>query len=168
MKLIYTALLLALLNLNCKKDPKILFDFQYQQNISLKAGLSYVETHYFEFNDIQTNYKNLLKSHGYTSNQINKISPGSCYFYVLDSGINLDFIQEISIMISSTNVFNKEVFYTIQVPYNAGDRLDLAGTLVDAIDVLGQDRFNMRVAFKLRADCPATFDARFNLKFLAL
>ena len=71
-------------------------------------------------------------------------------------------------MISSTNVFNKEVFYTIQVPYNAGDRLDLAGTLVDAIDVLGQDRFNMRVAFKLRADCPATFDARFNLKFLAL
>jgi len=71
-------------------------------------------------------------------------------------------------MISSTNQFSKEVLYSIQVPLNAGDRIDLVGTLVDAYDVISQDRFNLRISFKLRANCPETFASRFTIKFLAL
>ncbi|HMW75399.1 MAG TPA: hypothetical protein PKD40_07065, partial [Saprospiraceae bacterium] len=74
----------------------------------------------------------------------------------------------VSIMISSTGQFNKEVLYSVQVPLNAGNHIDLAGTLVDALDVLSKDRFNLRISFKLRANCPETFDARFTIKFLAL
>ncbi len=153
---------------HCKKDDRIIFDFQYQQNLNLPAGLTYLQTHFFEFYDIQTNFQSLLKAKGLTAKDIKKISPGSGFMLALDSGINMDFIQEVSIMISSTNQYNKEVFYTIQVPYDVGGRIDLAGTLVDAYDVLSQDRFNMRIGFKLRSNCPTTFLSRFTLKFLAI
>ncbi|HMV24912.1 MAG TPA: hypothetical protein PKN57_05480 [Saprospiraceae bacterium] len=168
MKLIYGLILLCLLNIQCKQDDRILFDFYYQQDLTLPAGLSFLQTHYFQFDDIPTNFSNLLKAKGYTIKDIAKVSPGSGYMLALDSGVNLDFIQEVSIMISSTGQFNKEVLYSVQVPLNAGNHIDLAGTLVDALDVLSKDRFNLRISFKLRANCPETFDARFTIKFLAL
>lgn len=159
---------MCILCFRCKEDERILFDFYYQQDLTLPAGLSFLQTHYFQFNDIQSNFANLLKAKGYTKSDIKKISPGSGFMLALNPGVNLDFIQEVSIMISSTNQFSKEVLYSVQVPLNAGGRIDLAGTLADAFDVLSQDRFNLRIGIKLRANCPETFDSRFTLKFLAL
>lgn len=168
MRLIFGLFILSVLGIHCKKDERVLFEFSYQQDLNLPAGLSFLQTHFFQFNDIQSNFKNLLAAKGLTVKDINKISPGSGIMLSLDNGVNLDFIQEVSIMISSTNQFSKEVLYSIQVPLNAGDRIDLVGTLVDAYDVISQDRFNLRISFKLRANCPETFASRFTIKFLAL
>lgn len=165
---LYALLIFCLvINWSCKKDPNILFDFKYDQNITLQAGMSYLETHYFRFNDIPTNYKALLQAHGYSAAQITSIEPGSAFIITLDNNSMFDFIQEISVKISSTDTFIKEAFYTIQVPLNAADRLDLVGTLVGMKEFMDKDRFNMEVGFKLRANCPQTFDARLTLKFLA-
>ncbi|HMG16325.1 MAG TPA: hypothetical protein VK590_12795 [Saprospiraceae bacterium] len=166
-KLLYLLLFCLIINLGCNKDPNILFDFKYDQNITIPAGLSYLDTHYFRFNDVQTNYKTLLQAHGYTAAQIKQIEPGSAFILSLDNGNMFDFIQEISIKISSTDTFIKEAFYTIEVPLNASDRLDMVGTLVELKDILDQDRFNIEVGFKLRANSPSTIDARFTMKFLA-
>ena len=166
-KILFGVILVSLLNLHCKEVERILFDFQYQQVVTLQAGLSFLQTHFYEYYDIQTNFQNLLAAKGIKEKDVKKISPGSGVMISLGQGVNLDFIQEISIMISSNNVFNKEVLYTVQVPLNANDRIDLVGTLVDAFDVLSQDRFNMRIAFKLRANCPETFESRFTIRFLA-
>ncbi len=166
-KLYYLLLFSLAINWGCNKEPNILFDFTYNQDLTMPAGLTYLDTHYFVFNDIQTNYKALLQAHGYTADQIKNIEPGSAFVFSLDNSSMFDFIQEISIRLSSTDTFIKEAFYTIQVPLNASDRLDMVGTLVDLKDILDQDRFNMEVIFKLRANSPANIDTRFTMKFLA-
>jgi hypothetical protein len=158
--------LFVLINWQCAKDDKILFDLNYEVKVPLTAGMSSTLTHNFNFFDLQTFYKASLKANGYTDSQIKTIEPASAFLLSLDSGNVFDFVQEVSVRISDNEIFNKEYFYTIQVPLNAGDRLDLVGTLVDAKEYLQNDRFNVRVIFKLRADCPSTFEAKLGMKFI--
>ena len=73
MKIFLGIILISLLSLHCKEDERILFDFQYQQDVTLQAGLSFLQTHFYEFNDIQTNFNTLLTAKGIAEKDIKKI-----------------------------------------------------------------------------------------------
>ena len=165
-KLLVLLGLFLVINWHCQNDDNILFSLNYETKITLSAGLSHFQVHYFTVEDMQSNIKAALLSKGLKESDIKSIEPASAYVVSLDPGNVFDFVEEVSVKISDTNVFNKEYFYTIQVPYNAAEQLDLVGTLVNATEYLLKDRFNTQLRFKLRADVPSTFEVKLGMKFI--
>jgi len=154
-------------HLACDKQPDVLFKIQYQEQFTIPAGLNIIETHYFLINNIVSNYEAELVNFGFKDEQVGTLKPASGFLLSIDGGLNFNFIQEISIMLSSDNTFNQEAFYTIQVPFDAGNQINLAGALPDFKDIIKEDRFNVRIGFRLRDSPPATMNCRLTMRFAA-
>lgn len=155
-------LLTGLSWLGCTKmDDQFLFKMEYDQFITIPAGLNTIETYTFILKDIPTNYQVLLQTNNLSDAAVNTINPGS--IRLVDELNQLDFskFEKVSLLASNGDFKNeKEIGYQEIIPLTSSNQLQLFPTLVDARDLFSGSAFNLRLKVKLRGFLSANTNVR--------
>lgn len=152
---------------SCTKstDP-ILFKIDYDQIISIPAGLNTLETYSFLLKDIPTNYNNLLTTFNIKDSTVTNIKPGSIRLQD-ELGI-LDFsrVEKVSLLASQPGFVNeKEIGYLETIPITSANTLQIFPTLVNVKDIFSKNTFDLRLKIKLRnfLNASTNIRLRFNM-----
>jgi len=173
MKRLFYLLMGSLLLWQCNPDdnPNVVVVMEYPNEIfEIPAGLDPFESHYFIFNDVQTNSNFFLQS--VEQNQLAAITPGYARIRSLEGGtVRYDFIGEIVIRMCSEPVNSgdevvqkcqRELFYRFPVPERAENVLNLIpNPNVNVKELMLQDRFSFVVVLRrLRGTSPQFIETR--------
>jgi hypothetical protein len=149
-----------------KSTSPVLFKIDYDQIISIPAGLNTLETYSFLLKDIPTNYTNLLTTFNFKDSMVTNIKPGSIRLQD-ELGI-LDFsrVEKVSLLASQAGFVNeKEIGYLETIPITSANTLQIFPTLVNAKDIFSKNTFDLRLKIKLRnfLNASTNIRLRFNM-----
>ena len=163
--------LVLLTHSSCRQDQgERLFELNYpNQSFEVNKVLNTIESHFFIIGPLPNTLNSVLKNSTATENDITRIEPFYASITSID-GFSFKFIEEISIRIcnvSDPSRCDLEIFYLDQIPFSAGDRLELLPSLANVKDYLiGENQFTIEVVFlRLRDFSPAQMDLRLNFGF---
>jgi hypothetical protein len=165
--LLFILMLASFLQLRCKSDQReVLFDMVYLLSFDLPAALNTTQTHFVEVYNVQTRWEGILDEFGYTADQIDRIEPFSGFLEVVLLPENLSFMNEVFIeFLDGGN--RLECFYTPHVPFNAGNQIQLVGTIADFKRLLMEPVMHFRIGFRLRQPSPSALKYNLQLTFKA-
>lgn len=155
-------------------DNEQLFSMTYEFDIVLVAGLSQFEVHFIDSYGIPSRRDEFLAANGRTISDIASIVPKSAELVNRQSGVPLDFIRDITLLIFDGDQFNPnqtdnltEIFFRESVPQDQRSFINLLPSVPDVKDRLLEDNFNVRFRWQPRFPPPNTVEARLKLVFAA-
>ncbi len=154
---------------SCNKDNEGLFNVPFQVDFTIPAGLNTFDTHYLIINDIPSTVANLINQNGIDKESIQSINPKEAIISSIFGNQTYDLFREISVEIFPSGGDPDrgfEAFYRDPVPANAGDDLGLIGTLINAKDILIEDRFSLRIRMEMRYIPQQFVESRLNFEFV--
>lgn len=155
---------------NCRPDREPLkFEMEYFENdFTVNPGMDPILTHVFTFNNLPTLIENYKSTFGFTDADIVSIVPRRGRFINTSGNESYDFINEVSIRISSfDNPDQKfEIFYHQPTFNRQGQDMILIPNEKELRDILLQDRFNVEVnLIRFKERPPTSITTRFEMLF---
>ena len=159
---------LLLLASSCRRgDEVVLFTDDYNLSFSVPPGISPFATTYVTLPSVPCSFVAARTSAGVAAAEIAAVRPAAIVVesdYVTDKW---DFAEEVSVLINNGGG-DLEVGFSTNIPTNAGFRLDLAPTLVDAAAMLSGGSFNVKVRVRPRYAPAFVIPARVFIRFAAV
>ena len=140
---------------------------QYEMGFTTPPGLNVFETHFFIRREIATQMKQRLAEEGLSFSDIKSIKTGAVNLASEFSGQNLAQLDEVVVDIYPTlDPANRyEAAYSFQIPINAINNLQLAGSLSDLSEVLVEEFFNLELGLRFRNTTQQEFNLRLFIEF---
>lgn len=160
--------------LSCVKDREIiLFEMPIVPlDFTLQAGLNPLDTYYFEFDEVPSNFKQLLQTFNRDSSDVEAILPLRARLVSRFGEGSYDFLfQEITLQICS-NDDNKprcgfEAYYWNFWDQRVGQLINLIPNEPNLIDILSEETFKVQLSLRLRQTTTQFIDTRLELSFKA-
>ncbi|CAN5612032.1 hypothetical protein BH23THE1_BH23THE1_11350 [soil metagenome] len=162
--------LVAMIGLgSCKKDNSgNRFDMIYPElYFTIPAGLNPFLIHFIEIRNIPLNKAFYFNQNNVQDPSSTRIQPRSARITSIFGDVDFEFIERISVLVSSTENPNQyvEAYYRDPVPLNAGNFLDLIPTLLDLQQIITTDSLNVRIRMQLRSPSPVFVESRLDYTF---
>jgi len=169
MKKIILLLLFPLMFSNCGKELITLADIPFSTQFDIPVGLNPFTIWEITIKDIPNERLSRLDAANVSEDEIEKIVGKTGLVSTVFSGVNLDFIQEISIEIFSDNMDDStEFLHRIQIGENTGDSIGLNGSLPDVSRHLQDETFNVIVTIRPRRTAPQNIPVQLDFTLGAL
>jgi len=151
MKKIILLLLFPLVFSNCGKDLITLADIPFTTQFDIPVGLNPFTIWEISIPNIPNDRLSRLDAANVSEDEVEKIVGKTGLVSTVFSGVNLDFIQEISVEIFSDNIEDStEFLHRIQVGENTEDSIGLNGSLPDVSRHLQDQTFGIIVTIRPR------------------
>ncbi len=163
-------LLVSIIGLgSCKKDNSgNRFDMIYPElYFTIPAGLNPFLIHFIEMRNIPLNKAFYFNQNNVQDPSSTRIQPKSARITSIFGDVDFEFIERISVLVSSTENPNQyvEAYYRDPVPLNSGNFLDLIPTLLDLQQIITGDSINVRIRMQLRSPSPVFVESRMDYSF---
>ena len=164
MKKFALLLLFPVLFSNCAKELVTVADLPYTTQFEIPAGLNPFTIWELPVFDIPNERLARLNAANISESEVERIVGKTGLFATIFSGVDLDFIQEISIEIFSDNINDAtEFLHREQLGENTGDAIGLNASLPDVSRHLQGETFGIIVSIRPRRS--ATQNIRVQLDF---
>jgi hypothetical protein len=153
----------------CKKDSTSRFDMLYPElYFTIPAGLDPFRIHFIELRNIPLNKDFYFNLHNVNDPDAVRIQPRAARITSLFGDVDMDFVDRISILVSSTDNPDQffELFYRDPLPLRIGSFIDMIPTLLDFRQVIKTDAINLRIRMQLRAPTPSFIESRLDYSFI--
>lgn len=162
-----TVLFLAIMvTLSCNKSPDVIFELPIQISFEIRPGLSPFERHFYLVKDVPTNFGPLSNQFQLGEDSNPFIRPGSAVLSSLLRNIDLNFVQEIEVSVYEDDPDDDfALFYTAEVPGNAGKNVLVLPFDRDASEFLTRESLNFRIAMRYRAITPTAIESVIDMNF---
>lgn len=134
------------------------------------ANLNPVETHYIYVRNIPALYKQTLDTRGWSSENINRVSPSRAKIYGRFGSTNLSVFSSISVRLVSRDGKNtkSEMYFQEEIPIVARTELDLRPTLSDLKPIITQETFDMEIRLQIRGFVPVSLPLQLDFNYVAV
>ncbi len=157
MKKISLLLLLSFMFSNCGKELITIADLPYTTQFEIPVGLNPFTIWELSVDDIPNERLARLNAANVTEDEVEKIVGKIGRISTIFSGVNLDFIQEITVEIFSDNIDDStEILYREQVGANTGETIGLNASLPDVSRHLEGETFGIIVTIRPRRSASQT------------
>ncbi len=137
-------------------------------NFDIGPGLNPFERHFFLVRNVPTNIKPLKQQFNIDESQTLILRPASAILSSLLNDIDFNFVQEVVISVYDDDPDDAtDLFFTNQVPVNAGTHVLVVPIDSDVYDLLNKDRVNYRISMLFRSITPTSIEANLDLNFTA-
>jgi len=168
MKQLLFLLILAISISSCKKDKEEGFELQYILNFDIPAGLSPLQAHFWEVENISTEFISQADLAGYTEADVRRIHSKFLNLNLRNpSGADYKWIERIYLYIDNDSLPQAEIGYLEFVPNNADDQLNLIPSQTELKEYLTADRFDLTIEIQPFIISPLTTTNSFDLTFHA-
>ncbi len=170
MKFSYFLPFIALLFLKCTPDRgPVKFQMEYfDRTFEISPALNPLETHFFTFKDIRTNYQAYKSDFDLSDDDIVSITPRSFRMTNVSSNDDYNFINEISVKIVDPDRPDTpfEIFYHLPANRRLNNFIDLVPNDKDLKSIMIRDRFTIEVQLIRFLDrAPTSITSRFEFSF---
>lgn len=168
--LIFFSISIIFLLSTCRPDREPLkFEMEYFENsFTVNPGMDPLLTHIFPFPNLATLIEQYKKTHGFTDDDIVSIVPRRGRFINRSGNESYDFINEVSVKISSRDNpgVQSEIFYHQPTFNRQGQDMTLIPNEKELRDIMLEDRFSVEVHLVRFKERPETaIETRFEMLF---
>jgi len=166
-KLLFLAAL-AIALASCKKDKEEGFELEYVMNFDIPAGLNPVQAHFWEVDNISTDFISKSNLAGYTKDDVNRIHSKFLNLNLRNpSNSDYKWIERIYLYIDHDTLPQAEIGYLEFVPNNADNQLNLVPSQTDLKGYLTAETFDLVIEIHPLIFSPFTSTNSLDLTFHA-
>lgn len=159
--------LFAALSLSCNTASPSFYIFK-ENDITIPAGISTLETHFFVINNINNTFQAELDSRGILPDQIKSVNAGKGQFNPIFDDFDYGIMREVSIwLVSVTDAsVRKEIYYRDQIPLTEKNELRLLSGIANLKEfLLSEEKYNLEIQLKFRNFVPTELENRLTYNF---
>jgi hypothetical protein len=169
MKTFFYAILVVLVasTLSCNTSTPSFYIFK-ENDITIPAGISTIETHFFVINNINNTFQAELDSRGILADQIKSVNAGKGQFNPVFDDFDYGIMREVSIWLVSVTdpSLRKEIYYRDQIPLTEKNELRLLSGIANLKDfLLSEEKYNLEIQLKFRNFVPTELENRLTYNF---
>lgn len=153
----------------CRKNDNILLDGNFDTRFVIPSGLNTVLTHYITIENVYTDFSRKATSLGISLEDIKKIQASYGKIRAISANHDLDFIQDISVVIiSRINPERKvEMYYSEFVPFQVDQEIKLQSGASELKEILDEDFIDIEIRMNIRGFVPNAIEAVLESSYVA-
>jgi len=142
--------------MGCGKDEEVIYEAKFEQRFVIPSGLNTVLTHYITIQNVYTDCIRRTQNAGLAIEDIKKIQASFGKLRTYLSNQDLDFIQDISIVVvSRTDPAKKvEMYYSEFVPFTVDEEIKLQSGAAELKEIIKEDYIDLEVRLNIRGFVP--------------
>lgn len=152
----------------CNKDEDIIYEAKFEQRFVIPSGLNTVLTHYIKIQNVYTDCLRKSSEAGIAVEDIKKIQASYGKLRTLLPNQDLDFLQDISIMVvSRTNSANKlEMYYSEFVPFSVDNEIRLQSGAAELKEIISEDYIDLELRLNIRGFVPNAIEVVLDASYI--
>lgn len=162
--------LAAALILSCnEEDAKPAFKMQHQFDFTIQPGLNVFETHFFPIKNIPSAFQIEANAADVELADVKSVHSGRVTLYPAFSNHDLSILEEVVVNVYPTAelIDRHEAAYSFQIPTREINRLDLAASLTNLLEVFDRNRYSIEIGLRFRATTQQEMNLRLEIEFNA-
>lgn len=156
---------------HCNSDEPlgVGFEMQYFRDFEIFAGLNTLETHIFQFTQINSEFESFVSLNGYEPANVQQIVPKAFRLINTTGNIPFDGLDRIRLFITKEDgSLESEIAFLEPVPSTIGFQVDLVPTSAQAMEHLTDPRYNLELKLNYRNIPSQSINARLEITFQAI
>lgn len=153
----------------CRKNDNIILDGSFDTRFVIPSGLNTVLTHYITIQNVYTDFTRKASSAGIALEEVKKMQASYGKIRAVSANHDLDFIQDISVVIiSRINPERKvEMYYSEFVPFQVDQEIKLQSGSSELKDILDEDFIDIEIRMNIRGFVPNAIEAVLESSYVA-
>lgn len=163
----YILLMIAAMGSSCGSESPTLFTMPMEVNFTIPAGLNTIDTHYFEFDNVPTFYRNYVNANNETF--VDHINSGRAEINARLDNIDWGMLRivEVHILDPQDRDRTKLAFYEDQIRFSNAGELRLLSAIPEFKDVILNDFVTVQLRLAFRRVPTQQIDGRLTMNFVA-